>query len=76
MNEDNPHRHRHGYRTYKTIDYCHYQQLCLACECGQVSQEIVRRDFSDHAQRAFANPDCSTCRRLTAFEPTHSRGAL
>jgi hypothetical protein len=68
--------HRHRWRIYRRIDFCHYQQLCLQCECGAASQEIVKRDFANYAQRAFANPDCSTCRRLTAFEPTHSGPAL
>jgi hypothetical protein len=68
--------HRHAFKRAKTIDFCHYQQLQLQCECGAATQEIVKRDFSDHGQRAFADPNCSTCRRLTAFDPTHSRLVL
>lgn len=68
--------HRHGFVTYKVIDRCHYQQLCQQCECGQVTQQLVKRDFSDHAQRAFLNPDCSTCQRLSAPESTHIEAHL
>lgn len=75
MSDEDP-AHRHRWKIYKRIDQCHYQQICMHCECGAATQEIKRRDFSDYAQRAFANSDCSTCRRLTAYDPTHSRAAL
>ena len=66
--------HQHRFKTYKTRDFCHYQQLCQQCEdedCLLPTQQLVRRDFSDGTQRmAWARPDeCSTCRRMLSELP-------